>query len=348
MANNRDVVVVGASAGGLDAVASVLAQLPPDLPAAVCVVVHVPQDASGQHVRLLDRASTLPVRKAEDIAPLYHGNVYVAPPDRHLVLGAGHLRVSRGPKENRARPAIDPLFRSAADVYGERVIGLLLTGYLDDGVAGLAEIGRSGGMTLVQDPGDAIAPEMPSAAIARLEVDHVAPVHRMGALLTEMVGGGADVRPPGAHGESLAAERGGAGGHGTGEPGIETRIAAGEEVEMEEQEDLGEMAGFGCPECGGPLLEIPDPSIKRYRCHIGHAYTQRALLSEQSDQVERALTAALRTLEERARLMEDLARAQGDRDGETENLYRRADEARGHAQTIRELVLSGGREESAA
>jgi two-component system chemotaxis response regulator CheB len=191
---------------------------------------------------------------------------------------------------------------------------------------------------------------MPTAAIERLNVDHVAPVHRMGALLTEMAGGATDGALADAHGDSLASDGGSTAGNGTGDPGIETRIAAGEKVDMEEQEGLGEMAGFGCPECGGPLLEIPDASIRRFRCHIGHAYTQRALLSEQSDQVERALTAALRTLEERARLMEDLARAQGDRNdaGEADGLYRRADDARMHAQTIRQLVLSGGREEPAA
>jgi two-component system chemotaxis response regulator CheB len=135
----RDVVVIGASAGGLDAVGSLLAQLPTTLPAAVAVAIHVPADASGGHIRVIGRASALHVRKAEDAAAFFHGNVYVALPDRHLLLGAGALRVARGPRENRARPAIDPLFRSAAEVYRDRVIGILLTGHLDGAEPGEAE-----------------------------------------------------------------------------------------------------------------------------------------------------------------------------------------------------------------
>lgn len=330
MLPDRDVIVIGASSGGLDAVSSLLAQLPADLSVAVCVVLHVPAESWGGYIAALDRASPLPVRRAEDLAALYHRNVYVAPPDRHLVLGPGHLRVARGPKENRSRPAIDPLFRSAAEVYGERVIGVLLTGYLDDGVAGLAAIARSGGLTIVQDPADALAPDMPTAALERVAVDRALPLHRIGALLVELT-------------ESAREEENTEKGE-TREPGIESRIAAGEEVEMEQQERLGDLAGFGCPDCGGPLLQVADPAVKRYRCHVGHAYTERALLSQQSDQVERALTAALRTLEERARLLQDIARSHADRNGgEADRLYRQVEEARQHAETLRQLVLTGAR-----
>jgi two-component system chemotaxis response regulator CheB len=326
MSVRRDVVVIGASAGGLDAVSDLLAQLPHDLGAAVCVVVHVAPDARGGHAHVLDRASALQVRLATDLGGLYHGNVYVAPPDHHLVLGPGHLRVARGPKENRSRPAIDPLFRSAADLYGARVIGVLLTGYLDDGVAGLAAIQRAGGLTIVQDPTEARAPDMPSAALARVDVDRVVPLHRMGALVAAAVGTG--------NSEEGNVEAGGS-------AGLETRIAGGEEVSMDAQERLGKQAGLGCPECGGPLLRVNDPDIARYRCHIGHAYTERALLSEQSEQVERALAAALRTLEERGRLLDDLARAQGGGNGDAASLHERASDARRHAETLRALVLGG-------
>lgn len=332
MSDPRDIIVIGASAGGLDAVATLLAQLPADLHAAICVTIHVPASATGEHVRLLGRAASLPVRRAEDGGALYRGSIYVAPPDHHLVLGAGHLRVARGPKENRARPAIDPLFRSAADVYGRRVIGVLLTGYLDDGAAGLAAIQRAGGLTIVQDPDDAHTPDMPSAALARIAVDRTLPLHRMGAVIASAVGDA----PTNNHLEAHA------------RLGIEARIAGGEDVDMDEQEELGEQAGFGCPECGGPLLLVRDPDIKRYRCHIGHAYTERALLEDQADRVERALAAALRTLEERARLLADLAREQGDDDGEARALYQRADEARAHAETLRQLVLRGGARQTAA
>ena len=223
------------------------------------------------------------------------------------------------------RPAIDPLFRSAADVYGRRVIGVLLTGHLDDGVAGLAAIQRASGLTIVQDPSESHAPDMPSAALARLPLEHALPLHRMGPARAIVEAAGEGYRP-----------------------GVEAKIAAGEEVGMAGQEQLGEPAGLGCPECGGPLTRVDDPGIKRYRCHIGYAYTERALLAEQSDQVERALAAALRTLEERTRLYDDLARGLGHDDADASDYYRRADEARKHAETLRALVLRGAGADEAA
>jgi two-component system chemotaxis response regulator CheB len=326
----RDIIVIGASAGGLEAVGALLAQLPADLDAALFVVIHTsPQDA-GEQSRLLARTTPLKVRQASHGATIYHGNVYVARPDHHLVLEPDRMVVARGPKENRSRPAIDPLFRSAAAIYGARVIGVLLTGYLDDGVAGLAAIHRRGGVTVVQDPADADVPQMPEAALARVDVHHCVPVHRMGSVVVRATTTGAP-------------EGGRPGGDEPVNLRIERRIAAGEEVEMDAQESLGEPAGFGCPECGGPLRRIHDPDVRRYRCHIGHAYTDRALISDQSEQVERALAAALRTLQERARLLDDLGRDAQHRQHEQEaqGLYARADEAREHAQTLRHIVLDG-------
>lgn len=319
---NRDIIVIGASAGGLDAIATLLAQIPADIAAAFLVAVHVPAEGRSAHVRILGRSTPLLVREARDGDRIERGNVYVAPNDRHLIVAPGGVRVARGPKENRSRPAIDPLFRSAADAYGERVTGILLTGYLDDGVAGLAAIHRAGGLTIVQDPGDAEFPDMPSAALARVRVDHCAPVFRMGALVMHAVTGGV---MPTRTAESHA--------------GVETRIAAGEDVDMVEQEHIGEPAGLGCPDCGGPLVRVHDPDVRRYRCHIGHAYTARALLAGQSEQVERALSAAMRTLEERARVLSDLAADPSS--GTDDTLRRRAAEARSHAETLRSLVLAG-------
>lgn len=234
------------------------------------------------------------------------------------------MRVIRGPKENRSRPSIDPLFRSAALSYGSRVVGILLTGYLDDGVSGLKSISDAGGVTLVQDPDDALIPDMPSAALARLTIDHCLPVHRMGAVLTQLVGRPqeeADARP---------SER----------TLIEVAIATGKDISMETQESLGKAADLGCPECGGPLREIHDDAVRRYRCHIGHAYTTSALLADQGEQVERALGAALRTLEEKARLLTELADQVGD--DPVNGWQARAEEARTHAETLRQLVLNGG------
>lgn len=323
-------MVIGASAGGLDAVSTVLAQLPTEMAAAVFVVLHTPPEGGSGYVAALANASALPVRLARDEDTIYHGNVYVARPDHHLLLMSEHVRVARGPRENRSRPAIDPIFRSAALNYGARVIGVLMTGLLDDGVAGLGDIARAGGVTIVQDPNDAEADSMPREALRRVAVQHREPAHRIGTLIGRLVA------------EPI---------QGTEEGGVEHRevrevevaVAAGQTISLDRQELLGKAAGLGCPECGGPLVEVADDSAKRYRCHIGHAYTSAALLADQGDQVERALSAAMRTLEERSRLLENLARSMSEASS-AESFRIRSEEARNHAATIRRLVLAGAGE----
>ena len=334
MRRHRDIVVVGASSGGLDAVSSVLAQLPADFPAAVFVAIHA-ADSSRDFARLLGRASALPVRGATDRGVIYHGNVYVAPADAHLLIESEHMRLSHGPKENRCRPSIDVLFRSAAVAYGPRTIGLLMTGYLDDGVAGLEAIERRGGLVVVQHPGDAVVPDMPRAALDAVNVHHCAPVHRLGALL-----GRAVAEPI----LSFDAERLPDG------LAVETAIAAERKVTMKQQEALGHLEPYGCPECGGPLSRIEETQVRRYRCHIGHAYTAKALLRDQGDQVERALSAALRTLGERASVLEDIARDMGEdpHSLQSTSLRQRAEESRRHAEVLRQLLLSGLESDSAA
>lgn len=326
----HDAIVIGASAGGLDALSNLCVQFGPDLAAAVFVVLHVSAEAPGYYARQLDRAGPLPVKLACHDEPVQLGHVYVAPPDRHLLLGGRaeerRLVVARGPKENRSRPAIDPLFRSAALAYGARTVGVLLTGLLDDGVAGLAAIQRCGGVTVVQDPADALYPDLPRNALANVDADHVLPIHRIGALLRHLtrtpVAGNPPVPEEAEHLE------------------IETCIAQRAESNMQGDYQIGTPAPYGCPECGGPLWMIEDDAVKRFRCHVGHAFTANTLLAEQTEEVERTLWVALRTLEERAHLLEGMTSDTA----AASDLKQRAADARRHAHRLRKFLLEGGPE----
>jgi two-component system, chemotaxis family, protein-glutamate methylesterase/glutaminase len=184
----RDIIVAGASAGGVEALRTLVGAFPPDLPAAVFVVLHMTPDSPSMIPTILERAGPLPVRVPHDPLEIQHGQIYVPAPDHHLMLEPGTVRLSRGPRQNRTRPAIDPLFRSAADAYGSRVIGVVLTGTLDDGTAGLKAIKHCGGVAVVQDPEDAMFPGMPKSAIAHVAVDHVLPLAQIGRLVRSLVG----------------------------------------------------------------------------------------------------------------------------------------------------------------
>jgi two-component system, chemotaxis family, protein-glutamate methylesterase/glutaminase len=182
----RDIIVIGASAGGVEVLSELCKNLPPELPAAVFIVWHMPATSTGIFPRMLERTSALPVENAVDGEPLVPGRIYTAPPDHHLLLEDGRVRLTHGPKENRFRPAVDPLFRSAAYSYGPRVIGLVLSGALDDGTSGLWMIKDRGGVAMVQDPVDALVPDMPRNALHNVEVDYVVPVSEMPALLMQL------------------------------------------------------------------------------------------------------------------------------------------------------------------
>lgn len=320
-----ETVVIGASAGGLDALAVLLTQLDRGFPVPVLVVLHVAAEATGRHARLLDRSCPLAVVLAQDGEAVVPGRVYIAPPDRHFLVerqGEDGVRVclARGPKENRSRPAIDPLFRSALVAYGPRTVGVLLTGLLDDGVAGLGAIARAGGITMVQDPDDALYPDMPQNALEAVEVEHVLPLHQMGRALYRILR--EPVRDTKAVPPSIV---------------IETKIAQRAESNMPAEEAIGTPAPYACPACSGPLWQINDETVDRFRCHVGHAYTARTLLADQDEQIERALWAALRTLEERAHLLEHSAQSAPS----VSDIGHRAAEARAHARRLRALLLEG-------
>ena len=306
----RDVVVIGASMGGVEALKRLLGRLPADLPAALFIVLHTADHETGLLARVLGSASRLPVETAEEGQRFASGHVYVAPPDRHLIVGHDHVHVRRGPREHGARPAIDPLFRSAAVNCTTRVIGVLLTGLLNDGTSGLQAIKRCGGLAVVQDPSD--------AAYARDAAER-APT-RGGRPRASARG---DLRRPR---RARARATPPAAGEIPEEIRIEALIAAQEIRDVEHPSPSGAISPITCPECHGSLQEIVDGKLVRYRCHTGHAFTLETLGATQAEEWERALYGAYRAQQERALVVRRMA-DQASREGSTqmaEQLQKRA------------------------
>jgi two-component system chemotaxis response regulator CheB len=286
----RDIIVVGGSSGALHAL-EFIGHLPSELPAAVFVVLHVAPGGPGLLPDIIRRYSKLPVDHASDGEGIAAGHIYVAPPDHHLSFSDDFMQVARGPKENRHRPSVDVLFRSAAKSYGPRVIGVVLSGMLDDGSAGLLEIRRRGGIGIVQDPKDALFPEMPSNALAHGGADYCVPQSQLAGLLTRAA------LQPIAKEEAFETA-----GTGSGEAG-------GSEVvknDNEQYDKPGTPSDFSCPDCGGVLRQIDDNKMLRFRCRVGHGLSGSTLLAAQSDNVEQALWSALRALEEKAEMARKL------------------------------------------
>jgi two-component system chemotaxis response regulator CheB len=322
---DHGIVVVGASAGGVEALAELAASLPDDLAAAVFVVLHLPAAGTSALPEILRRHGPLPAAHVKDGEPIRPGRIYVAPPDHHVLVRTGHVHLSRGPRENGHRPAIDPLFRSAAREYATGVIGVVLSGALDDGTAGLLAIKSRGGVAVVQKPTDALYPGMPGHALEHVQVDHVVAAASMGKLLTRLV---ADL--PDAPGEPAPAEM---------------RVEVEREgfaLEAFESNHPGRPSGLSCPDCNGVLWQIKDGGLERYRCRVGHAWTPESLLVQQSEALEAALWVALRSLEERAALSRRLAEP-ARRRGHSITATRfeeQAAEAQQAARLVRDLLLN--------
>lgn len=322
----RDIVVIGASAGGVSALQSLFSQLPFNLQAAFFVVLHIPPESPSMLADLLDKAGPLTAKSAKDNEPIRPGHVYVAPPDFHLLLKPGHMRLYRGPRENRHRPAIDPLFRSAAVAYRAQTVGVVLTGYLDDGTSGLLAIKRCGGIAVVQDPRDADYPDMPKNAITEVEVDYQLPICKMGGVIRQIV------EQPAANIEAVPKD-------------IEKEAQIAEQTmsDISGEEKIGHLAPMSCPECSGPLWQIDADKVRRYRCHVGHGFTARALLASQDAALEQALWAAMRTMEERANMALVMARNEEERGRSmSAQVYEeRSQTSKAHAQVIRKLLVEG-------
>ncbi|PCC67166.1 two-component system, chemotaxis family, response regulator CheB [Nannocystis exedens] len=275
--------MIGASAGGLTALFDIVRGLPPEFPAAVFVAMHMSPDNPGVLSNLLGRVAALPTALAEDRQAIERGRIYVARPDHHLLVKRAHVRVTRGPKENGFRPAIDPLFCSAAAAYGPRVIGVVLSGGLNDGTEGLLRITEAGGLALAQDPTEATIPSMPLSAIQNVEVHSVLRAAAIPQVLIELVRQPVvDTCTPGA-------------------PEVPDSAEAG--LALQHDKPSGVPAPYTCPECNGALWEAPEHGkLLRFRCHVGHGFTAEALLAEQGSKLEGALWGALRALEENAAL----------------------------------------------
>lgn len=286
---HRDIIVIGGSTGALDALREIVGALPPSLGAAIFVVTHTAPDAPCVLADILDRAGPLPAAMARNGETIRPGRIYVAPPDHHLILEPGKVRLTRGPRENRFRPAIDPLFRSAAQIYGPRVIGVILTGRLDDGTSGLWTVRQLGGVAVVQDPAEAVAPSMPASALQHVHVDHVLPVAEISPALVRLTSSsiaGFTEEP-----------------HVPDELNIELNIASGNDALEAGITTLGEASTFACPECHGVLLQMKNVVPPRFRCHTGHGYTLGALLDEMDDAIEDSLWNALRAIQEQTMLL---------------------------------------------
>jgi len=298
-----DIVVVGASWGGVETLRQLVSALPPDLSASLFVVLHLSPESRSRLPELLTRAGPLRACKPRENEPIRPGVIYVAPPDRHMLLERGTIRLSSAARENRCRPAIDPLFRSAARVYGPRVAGVVLTGAQDDGTAGLLRVKATGGVTIVQDPAEAFCPDMPRSALARVEVDYCLPV---AAIATTLV---ALASAPAAVAEATV-------------PGARMR-----EMDLEDERP----SPFTCPDCHG-MTWMKDGEVVEFRCRVGHRYSQESMVEAQTDAVERAQWAALRALEEKAELHRRLAARRRDR-----SHTRFAESARAAEEQVRTL-----------
>jgi two-component system, chemotaxis family, protein-glutamate methylesterase/glutaminase len=302
--------------------------LPRDFPAAVVVALHVPSSGTSALPAILRRAGALPAAHAADEQALVAGRIVVAPPDHHLVVYDGHVTLSRGPRENGQRPAVDVTFRSAARAHGPRTIGVVLSGSLDDGAAGLVAISLRGGVGVAQDPDDALHPGMPQNAIEAARPEHVLPVAKIPSLLTGLVTETTPDRGP----EDTAATR---------LMEVETAMAKMDAQAIDNApEAFLEPAGFSCPDCNGALYVVREGGLQRYRCHVGHAWSAKSLLAQQSTSTETALWIALRTLEEKAALSQEM-RTQADERGHRHSAARFAEDARESthaAGLVRDLI----------
>ena len=326
--SGHDIVTVGASAGGVEALTTLVRGLPADFPASLFVVLHIPAQSPSMLPTILSRVGPLPAVQATNYMPIEQGRIYVAAPDHHLLVDRDVVRVVRGPKENRHRPAIDPLMRTAARAYGPRCVGVVLSGSLDDGTAGLLAIKQRGGVAVVQDPDEALYDSMPRSALAHVAVDHCSRLADMGRLLARLASQTAASEALFPVPEQM--ER-------------EARIAFMDSAELQSNDHPGTPSPFACPECGGVLWETNDGDLTRFRCRVGHAFSPESVLAQQSEQLEEALWVALRALEERASLsrrLSDAARAHS-RTTIADRFAEREHEARSRAEVIRQVLLRG-------
>ena len=325
----RNIIVVGASAGGFEALKVLVAGFPADLDAAVLIVWHMAAQVPGILPQVLDRVGSVNAKQAEDGEHVNFNQIYVAPPDQHLIIENDIIRTTRGPKENRFRPAVDPLFRSAAYSYGPRVIGVVLSGALDDGTAGLWTIKRYGGLAVVQHPDDAEVPSMPESAMKEIDVDHAVPIAEMADLLVRTSSQEVTVA-------EVAMKK-------DEKTEFEVKTAAEDHAQEGGIMNFGSVTPYTCPDCHGVLFELTDgPSIRRFRCHTGHAFSADSLLSALTENIEDSVWTAIRAIEESVLLLNQMGTYLADNNHtERSALYfRKAFEAEDRIEKLRQVVFS--------
>jgi two-component system chemotaxis response regulator CheB len=320
----RGVIVIGGSAGAIEGLQQIVGAFPPQFAASVFVVVHLPSDAHSYLPSILTRAGALTALHPSDGDPIRSGHIYVATPDHHMTLAAGKIYMRRGPRENRHRPAIDPLFRTAARSYGRDVIGVILSGNLDDGSAGLYAVRNRGGIGIVQDPEDAQAADMPQGALNYAGADYILPVAQIGPKLVELATAEETV--------AMTAKKDK--DNGEAEGGRRER----DEAAYPDEAD-GKPSVFACPECHGVLWEIDDGKLLRFECRVGHSYTAASLKEEMNSATEAALWAAVRALEEKAAMSRRLANTASGPKGLVERLQDQAESDAGNADIIRKMIF---------
>ncbi|MGH8001892.1 MAG: chemotaxis protein CheB [Brasilonema sp.] len=324
----HDLIVVGASAGGVEALSSIVKNLPPDLNAAVMIVLHVPSHGISVLPKILNRAGNLPVFHPNNGEQIRPGQIYVAPPNYHLLVKPGYIQLTRGPRENGHRPAIDPLFRTAARAYGRRVVAVVLTGVLDDGTAGLQAVKMRGGVAVVQNPDDAMYSGMPRSAIENVDdIDYILRLSEIPDVLVNLT----NMQVKGE--EDPVSD----------EMKIESDLMELDMNLLNNDERSGKPSTFGCPDCGGTLWELSERNLLRFRCRTGHAFSVETLLAKQSDALEDALWVALRVLEEKGSLSRRMAKRMRDRNQSlsAQRLEEEVQDTQERASLIRDLLLKG-------
>ena len=323
---SHDIIVIGASAGGVEALSQLVKELPPNLHATLFVGLHFPSNGVSLLPQILNRYNTLPALHPRDGDRIQPGRIYVVPPDSHLIIQANHVRLSRGPRENGHRPAIDVLFQSAARTYRQRVVGVVLSGMLDDGTAGIVTIKAFGGVAIVQDPDEALFSAMPRNAIEHAHIDHILKLADIPPQLVQLA------QKPIEEVKEDSMPRG-------KEPDHE--IIAQDQTAFERGERSGSPSTLTCPDCGGVLWELRDENLVRFRCHVGHAYSLDSLVSSQTNDVEHALWSAVRALEEQAALARRMAHhaQQQNRPKSMEQFLKREQNAERNADLVRQLLL---------
>ena len=333
------IIVIGGSAGALEPLREVVRWLPHDFPGAVLVAIHTSPDYPSRLPDILSVSTLLKVQHAHDHAPLQPGHVYVAPPDHHLLVGQEQLSLSHGPKENRSRPSIDVLFRSAAYTHGPHVIGVLLSGMLDDGTSGLWTIKQLGGHAIVQHPEEATYPSMPLSAVQQINVDAIVPAHDIVARVQALL-----------HAPNFGQERPRMDEIEWRRLTLEVGVAREDGPFAKGLMNYGEFSAFTCPECHGVLVRLQEGGRLRFRCHTGHAYSAESLLSDLNESVEMSLWNSVRALEEEVMLLEHLSKHADEAElpGQASRYRREIRSAMQRLQAVREATLTGTRLGTAA